>query len=74
MVRAASYGTSHGDVGVPGDVRHVDPAQAVVLDLEVWPTGADALESEVGLQAGKPRAEAAVHAIAEGQRGAPAPL
>src|ERR1700735_1414975 len=77
LARASSLPSlrnAHRNVGVPRDFRHIDPAQSLVLHFEVGPAGTDAGESKVRLQSGEPRAEAAVHAIAESKRGATAPL
>ena len=63
--RLRSANGPNGHVRVAGDVRHVDPAQAGLVDVEPPPARGELLDRDAALHARQRGAEAAVHAVAE---------
>src|SRR5260370_26364452 len=60
--------SAHRDAREPGDVGHLHPAQAALLDGVARPAVGDLVERDAALDAGEGRAEARVDAVAETDR------
>ena len=66
-VSAPSTGAIDGDAGEPGDVGHLHPAQAPMVDAIAGVPGAQLLERDAALETREVGADAHVDAVAEAE-------